>query len=93
MSLSVRNSRLFTVAASLSSTQLIPENGGRLGLLIFNDSPSDLYLTFGVAATTSAFSVRIPSMGFFSMDTLVSTQAIYGLWTNANGSARITEFV
>lgn len=78
------------VAASASSVALLAANPSRLGAIIVNDSPSKLYAKMGATASTTSFSVLIPANGYWEVPFSYTGQ-IDGIWTAANGDARITE--
>jgi hypothetical protein len=84
-------SSLTNVASSASTTQLLASNSGRKMAIIFNDSTQILYVNFGNSASTSAYTVQIPSKGYFEFPVPVYTGVVNGIWTSANGNARITE--
>jgi hypothetical protein len=79
------------VPAAITSTQLLAANALRLGASVYNDSPAEMYLNLGAAASNTAFTVdmlpgayyEVP-FGFFG--------AVFAIWANATGAARITEF-
>lgn len=82
-----------SVADTASSTTLAAANGRRIGLYVFNDSTSDLYLKYGASASTTSFTVKIPSGYFWEMPTTMIYQGLVtGIWaSNASGAALITE--
>jgi hypothetical protein len=84
-------STLTNVASSASSVQLLASNANRLMAVIFNDSTATLYMNYGATASTSAYTVQIPANGYFEFPSPVYTGTVNGIWTSANGNARITE--
>lgn len=79
-------------ATTTASTQLLASNPIRKGMMIYNESSAVLYLAFNSTCTTTFYTVQIPASGFFEMPTApVYTGIITGVWSAANGSARITE--
>jgi len=85
-------STLTNVNAATSSTSILASNTNRKGMFLFNDSTSLLYLAFGSTASTTSYTVQIPSNGFYEMpNPTVYTGAISGIWVAATGTARITE--
>lgn len=83
-----------SVSSTTSSTLLLAANTNRRGLSIANDSTATLRLSFSNPATTAnAFLVMGPNSFLMLDQQLIITNAIYGLWTSANGTAQITEFV
>ena len=83
-----------SVSSTISSTLLLAANTNRRGLSIANDSTATLRLSFSNPATTAnAFLVMAPNSFLMLDQQLIITNGIYGLWTSANGTAQITEFV
>lgn len=82
---------LTSVAGATSSTALLASNGNRKGMMIFNDSTAILYLAFASSASTTAYTVQVAPGGFYEMPSPIYTGALYGIWSAANGNARITE--
>lgn len=83
-----------SVASSASSVLILAANVNRKGVLICNDSTAILRLSFSNPATTANAFVAIPAAGTFALDpSLLATGAIYGIWSAANGTAQVTEFV
>jgi hypothetical protein len=85
-------SAITSVAGATSSTQLLAANVSRKTAYVYNDSTAILYLAFAANAATNAYTVQIPPNGFWEMPTFpVYTGTIFGIWSAANGNARITE--
>jgi hypothetical protein len=82
---------LANVAASASSVTLQASNSGRIGLAIYNDSTSALYVKLGATASATSFTVKVPSYGYYEMPEPVYTGVVDGIWDAATGSARMTE--
>ena len=81
------------VLGSTSSQQLTSLNSQRRGLMISNISSSKLYLSFDSTATIANAFIEMAPGAFLLLDQqLIMTNAIYGIWTSANGAAQITEF-
>lgn len=85
---------LANVNDAATSATLLSANSSRMGLSIFNDSTSVLYLKFGTTASTTSFTVRIDSYGYYEMfGHGVYTGRIDGIWNiDSTGAARITEW-
>lgn len=82
---------LSAVNDSNADQTLLPANLNRKGMNLYNNSDQILYVAYGVAATTTAWTVQIEPGGFFSMDP-VYTGAVHGIWAaNSTGNAQITE--
>lgn len=83
-----------SVASSASSVTILAANAARKGVAICNDSTASLRLSFSSPATsTSAFIVMAPSSFLLLDQQLIASGAIYGIWSAANGTAQVTEFV
>ena len=77
-----------SVAASATSITLLASNADRKELIIRNDGNSELYIAYGATATlTSAIKL---DKGDTLTDTVYTGQ-ITGIWSSANGNARIIE--
>lgn len=85
---------LSSVGASTGAggVQLLASNANRKGMYVFNESTAVLYLAFAGSASASAYTVQVAANGFFEMPTSpIYTGAIFGIWSAANGNARVTE--
>lgn len=81
---------LSNVSGSASSVTVLAANTSRLGVVIVNDSTADLYIKFGTTASTSSFTYHLYPGQTFS-DAGGYTGRIDGIWSAANGAARVTE--
>jgi hypothetical protein len=82
-----------SINASNSTSQiLLNSNLNRLQGLVFNDSTGQLYLSLGPTASTSAFTVRIDSRGYYEIP-FFYTGVVSGIWSNNNGAAKTTEII
>ena len=82
---------LTSVASSVSSVTIAAANTARRMLLIYNDSTSVLYLAYAATATATAFTIKLPAASLYEMPSPVYTGIVTGIWSSANGSARVTE--
>ncbi|GAC1502091.1 MAG: hypothetical protein NVS1B10_06710 [Candidatus Saccharimonadales bacterium] len=83
---------LTSVASSATTVSILALNANRKGVAIFNESTSVLYLAFASTASLTAYTVQIPSNSYYELPfSKLYTGAISGIWSAANGSARITE--
>jgi len=81
-----------SVASALVNTLLLAVNADRLGATIYNDSNSRLFVKLGAVASTTSFTVRLESQGYYEVP-FNYTGIIDGIWVSvASGFARITEF-
>lgn len=93
-SVSARTPSTSSVASSATSVTILTANANRKGFSISNVSTSKLYLSFTSPATTANSFVEVPAGAFLLLDQqLIITNAIYGIWSSANGSAQVTEYV
>jgi hypothetical protein len=79
-----------TVAAATSNQTLLASNANRIGVTIYNDSNSTLYLKLGAVASTTSFTLLMAAKSYYEIPYGYTGQ-IDGLWANANGAARIGE--
>lgn len=87
----VASATLANVASSASNVTLRAANAARRSLVIYNDSTADLYVKWGAAASTTSFTVKLPSMGYYELPQPIYTGIVDGIWASANGFARVTE--
>lgn len=78
------------VASSITNVTLLASNANRLGATIFNDGSANLFIKLGATASATSFTVRVTSQGYYEVP-FGYTGQIDGIWSVANGSARITE--
>lgn len=83
-------SAVTSVASSAASVTLLAANPNRLGAIIINDSNQVLFVKFGTTASSSSYSARLVSNGYYEVP-FGYTGIIDGIWVAANGNARITE--
>ena len=83
-----------SVAGNAGSVTILAANPVRKGAMVYNDSTAILYLDLsGGTATTSSYSVQMPSQGFFELPgPNIYNGLITGIWASATGNARVTEF-
>jgi len=82
---------LSSVAAAVTSTQLLASNANRVSATFFNDSSTAiLYLALSSTASQTAFSVRVMPMSYWELPTSY-TGVISGIWNSATGACRVTE--
>lgn len=83
-----------SVASTVTSTLILASNGSRKGFSISNISSHKLYLSFTNPATQANCFIEMQGGAFlfFNHDCIV-TNAIYGIWASAGGTAQVTEYV
>lgn len=82
---------LSNVSSSATNVTLKASNASRLGLLIYNDSTSNLFVKFGATASATSFTVLLGPGAYYEVPAPVYTGIVDGIWSSASGSARITE--
>lgn len=83
-----------SVASSVTSVTVLAANSNRRGFSISNTSTSKLYLSFSTPATQLNSFIEVPAGAFLLLDQqCIISNAIYGIWTNANGTVQVTEYV
>lgn len=86
------SSAVTSVASSATTVSLLASNAARKNAAFFNESTAILYLKLGATASLTSYTVQIPSQGYYELPTgKIYSGAIDGIWSAANGSARITE--
>lgn len=89
-----RTATTTSVASSISSVTILAANVNRKGFSISNISTENLYLSFTSPATIANCFIEVPPGAFILLDQqLIVTSAIYGIWSSANGTAQVTEYV
>lgn len=84
----VSSSTDVSLASSATSAQVVAANTSRKGLLLNNTDTNTAYLYYGTTATTSKFSVAIPSGGYWEMPKPTYTGRIDAIWA-ADGSGSL----
>ena len=79
------------VASSASTVTLFSANPDVVGRLIFNDSTAALFVKFGLAASTSDFTVKILAGGYYEFTYPPYSGVVTGIWASANGNSYCTE--
>lgn len=83
-----------SVTSSASSVTITAANADRKGISIYNNSTAALYLSYATPATAANSFMQMQPGSLLMLDQqLMVSNAIYGIWTAANGSAQITEYV
>ena len=80
----------WSIAAATESVLLAPWNPVRRRLTIVNDSTADLYVAKGSVATTVTYAAKVSAGGLYVMDEPYQGD-VAGVWSAANGAARVTE--
>jgi hypothetical protein len=81
---------LTNVASSASNVNLLAANTAREGATIFNDSTAVLYVKLGTTASATSFTVKMSAGGYYEVPFGYAGN-IDGIWSAANGYARVTE--
>ena len=83
-----------SITSTTTSTLVLAANANRRGLMISNQSTSKLYLSFNTPALPGNSFIEVAPSAFVLLDQqLIFTNAIYGIWTNAQGTGQFTELV
>lgn len=85
------SSVITSVNGSASSVLLLAANANRKNFSVYNDSSVNLYLACAASASTTAYTVKIPSQNLYESQ-LDYTGTVSGVWDSAVGAARVTEF-
>ena len=84
-------STLTSVASSVTSVTLLASNAARRRMIIVNDGTKTLFVAFAATATATAFTVAIAGNNTYQGQMDDYTGIVTGIWSAANGSARVTE--
>lgn len=82
---------LTSVPSSVTSVVLLASNASRKKFHIVNDSSKTLKIAFAATASATSFTVLLASQASYESELNDYTGTISGIWSAANGSARITE--
>jgi hypothetical protein len=83
-----------SIASSATSVTIRGANANRKGISVHNLSTATLYLSFTTPATTTNSFIAMSPGSFLLLDQqLIVSNAIYGIWFAANGTAQVTEYV
>lgn len=80
------------VASSATNVTLLSSNASRKGMMIQNDSTTILYLKYGTTASSTSYTVQMLPGSYYEMpESRIYTGEVDGIWSTANGNARVTE--
>lgn len=83
---------LTSVTGAAADTTILASNANRLGATVYNDSTAALYLLLSNATSSATvFTIKVAPGGYVEVP-FTYTGVIKGIWTAANGAARVTEF-
>ena len=80
-----------TVVSTIGLITLLTNNATRVSAAFYNDSTQPLYLKLGASATTTSFTLKITSSGYYEVLPPTYTGIITGLWSVANGTCYVSE--
>jgi hypothetical protein len=84
------NAAVTSVTAATAATALKAANTSRLGLTIFNNSASVLYVKLGTTASATDFSIKMAANSYYEVP-FGYNGAVTGIWVAADGAALVTE--
>jgi hypothetical protein len=80
-----------SVASVTTATSLLAASASRLGATIYNESTSNLSVLLGAGTVSNTvYTVRIAPNGYYQVPSSFAALKVDGIWSAANGSARIT---
>lgn len=89
---STTNGVLTSVASSITSVTLLASRDARKSASVYNESTATLYISLNPVTTLTSYTAQVPPQGLYEVPNPgLYTGAISGLWSLANGFARITE--
>jgi hypothetical protein len=81
-------------ASAITSSTLVAANVNRKGISIANNSTASLFLSYTNPATIENSFMQMQPGAMLMLDQqLIVSNAIYGIWTAANGTAQVTEYI
>lgn len=81
-----------TVNSAATSATLLAANANRIGATFFNTDANNLYLKFGATASTTSFTVKIATGGYYELPSPIYRGIIDGIWdVDGSGLVAITE--
>lgn len=81
-----------SVNSSASSVTIFSAASSTSARVVYNDSTAVLYLKFGTTASSTDYTVQIPSQGTYTFPQPTFAGRVDGIWASANGAARITSW-
>jgi|TARA_R110000782_G_scaffold245781_2_gene332473 hypothetical protein len=82
-----------SVSSIATNSVILAANSARQGVILYNQSTAILYLLLSTGTSSlTNYSLQIPANGSLSLQAGEYTGVISGLWSAANGFARVTEF-
>lgn len=82
-------SAITSVASSATVVTLLAAAASRRGATVYNESTATLYLALAAAASLTAYTAQVPPGGYYEVPYQYAG-IITGLWSSANGNARVT---
>jgi hypothetical protein len=73
------NATVTPVPAAATTTLLLAANASRVGVIIFNDAPTALYVKYGDGVSGSSFSVKLESGVYHEMPSPAYTGNLTGV--------------
>jgi hypothetical protein len=87
----IATATLTNVTSSASSVTIDAANSARRGMIIHNDSTAILFLKYGATASATSYTVEMGPGAYWEMPKPIYTGIIDGIWSAADGFARVTE--
>lgn len=84
------------IGVTTNNTTLLSNNINRKGVILYNDSNTMAYIKFGVAASTTSYTMQMASNSYLSLNgTPIYTGQIDCIWTGIGltGGMQITEMI
>jgi hypothetical protein len=91
------NASMTSIVPSLNPIQFLAVNNVRKGVSVFNASsplsalPATIFIAYGSVTAKTAYVTQIPPGALWEMPLPIVSLAIYGWWSNVDGSAKVTE--
>lgn len=81
-----------SVNSSASNVTLFSAASDTNARIVYNDSTAILYLKYGATASTTDYTVQVPSQGTHTFPQPTYAGQVDGIWASANGAARLTSW-
>lgn len=82
---------LTNISGTTGSVIVAATDGNRRSILAVNDSTAVMFLKYGLTASTTSYSVRVPSLGYWEMPLPIWQGEIDAIWDAVNvGAGRFT---
>ena len=79
------------VTAATTSTTVLAANPARRTAIFYNNSTSDCYLAYGATASSTSFTLYVPSFATIAINGQEYAGVLSAIWLSVNGTMNVTE--